>query len=504
MFSYKNLVLLGVAAMVGFGSCKKTYLDRQSSTQVPIDDAFKTTTGVKAAVNGLHRMMYEVGGDHDQFGQPSINLMCDLMGNDMPISSSGAGWFLGSYRYQDNRTAGSTAGYTWTFYYRMINNANQILSHVDAAKGPQEDKDNYKAQALFYRAYAYYSLATYYQFTYRLVDPNEAKGLPIYLAPTREGASRGTLQQTYDQIIADLDQAVALLGDGGPRDDKSQIDGSVVKGLYARVAMVMQNWPKAATMAAEARQAYTLMSREALVSGFNAIDNAEWMWGSRIVVEQTSSVISFLSHMVLEAGGYAALGQQKQVARGELGIYDSVATTDVRKNWWFGRNVPEPFKSQGFAAYSQRKFKMKSVGTFATDYCYMRASEMLLIEAEARANSNDIPGAAALLNQFMEIRDTAYAGAPTNRATLINSILMQRRIDLWGEGFAFSDIMRLMAYDESIYPSGKKGLHRGTGHSRTYTGGVLDIVSGSNQFLFRLPSGELENNDKLTGSDQNP
>jgi hypothetical protein len=502
MFSYKSLVILGLASMVGLVSCKKSYLDRQSSTEVSIEDAFKTTTGVRAAINGLHRTMYEARDDN-QFGQRSIDLMNDLMGADMPITANGAGWFIGAYNYTDHRQAGGTAGYTWGYYFRIINNANQILANVDNAQGPQEEKDNLKGQALFYRAFAYYNLSIYYQFTYRLVDVDLAPGLPIYTAPTRDGAPRGTLRQTYERIVADLDEAVALLGDGGPRPDKSQVDGSVAKGLYARVALVMQNWSKAAQMASEARQAYSYMQREQLLSGFNSLDNNEWMWGSRLQADQTSNTFSFISHMVLASGGYAALGMQKAVARGNEGTYDFITASDVRKDWWFPRLVPEPFKSQGYAPYSQRKYSLKIPGTFITDVCYMRASEMALIEAEARANVNQLSQAADIMNELIQIRDTSYT-APAARTALINNILLQRRIELWGEGFAFSDIMRLQAYDDAIISVGVKGLHRGTGHNPTLAGRVLDVVSGSTQFLFRIPGSELENNKAFTGADQNP
>ena len=76
-----------------FGSCKKDFLENRPTDQVATENVFKTIDGAESAVQGIHRMMYELADD-DLFGYPSIALLWDLMGDDMALSGFGAGWFV--------------------------------------------------------------------------------------------------------------------------------------------------------------------------------------------------------------------------------------------------------------------------------------------------------------------------------------------------------------------------------------------------------------------------
>lgn len=500
----KLLSILIPVLLFSFG-CKKDYLDTRPSDEVPIDDAFKTTVGCKAAVHGINRLMFGYGGDHDLFGEPSVMLMEDLMGEDMSFAKPGSGWLLSVYDYSSARSASSVPGYTWTFYYRIISNTNLILANIDNAEGPEEDRLFIKGQAYFYRAFAYYKLSLYYQQTLRGeiggMSFSTAPGIPIYTEPTQKGNPRPPLEDNYNQIVSDLKDALELLPNG-TRDNKSDPDLSVAKGLYARVALVMNDWALAAQMAEEAMSGYSFMNGQALLnSGFNDINNSEWMWGAAINNEQSGIYASFLSHMVVASGGYALAAQKV----GYKPLCDSLQVgrpTDIRKDWWYGfSGMPDPYER-----HSQRKFTAKEAGNWASDIVFMRASEMLLIRAEGLAMSGNVPLAAQELEEWVKIRDESFV-APTTRDALVAEVLWQRRIELWGEGFRFSDIKRQMALPMSIIPDAQKGLKR-TGfnsrppnHLRAYMGNTSDIGPYSNMFLFRIPGSEVNLNDGVT---QNP
>ena len=173
-------------------------------------------------------------------------------------------------------------------------------------QGPQTDKDKFKGEALGIRAYAYYFLVNYCQQTYK--GNENHPGVPIHslILPLLKVNPGGTVQQDYDHIISDLTQAEALLT-GKARVDKVHIDVSVVRGLRARVALLMEDWPTAAAKANLARQGYTLMpaAQYPTRSAFSSISNPEWMWGSFIPSEQSTIYASFFSHMDIATGGYA-------------------------------------------------------------------------------------------------------------------------------------------------------------------------------------------------------
>jgi hypothetical protein len=509
----KMTSLLSLSLLVSVTGCKKSFLETKPTDQVALADAFKTTKGCKAAVHGMARLMFNSESE-EVFGEPSIMMMEDLMGEDMPISS--LNFLSGHYDYTDARSASGTAAHTWGLYYRIISNANLLLAYVDKADGTEEDKKFIKGQALFYRAFASYKLTLYYQQTYRGVAANatdygytgsfiDQPGIPIYTVPTQVGSPRPTLRKNYEQIIADLNEALILLPEG-TRTDKTTPDLSVAKGLYARVALVMQDWGKAAQMAAEARQAYPLSSASQLLTGFNDINNSEWIWGCSINAEQTGIYWSFLSNMVYESGGYAVPSQKM----GFKPMCDSLQKTgatdslDVRKDWWYkATGMPS-----GRARYAQRKFKVKKEGSWVGDLPFMRSSEMALIEAEAKAQDGDVAGAGGVLEALIKIRNPNFK-AKTDRIELIRQIWWQRRIELWGEGFRFSDIKRQMAFPETIISAQAKGRHSQmnglpSNHNTQYMGNAADLNQYSRYFLFRIPGAELNNNKSFTGADQNP
>ena len=76
----------------------------------------------------------------------------------------------------------------------------------------------------------------------------------------------------------------------------------------------------------------------------------------------------------------------------------------------------------------------------------MRVEEMYLIEAEATAQSN-IVAARELLNEFMKYRftDGSYdcsERTPTLKS-FIEELILQKRIEFWGEGIIMFDLKRL-------------------------------------------------------------
>jgi len=71
----------------------------------------------------------------------------------------------------------------------------------------------------------------------------------------------------------------------------------------------------------------------------------------------------------------------------------------------------------------------------------MRASEMVLIAAEGYARAGENDKAVAALNKLRTARNAKlFSGNDTDQ--LIAAILIERRKELWGEGFALSDILR--------------------------------------------------------------
>jgi hypothetical protein len=492
----KRLLYIIPVFLLALASCKKDYLETRPTGSEEESLVFSKIDAVNSTLSGMYQEMYTYSvsgsGSHADYGQKSVDLHLDLMGNDMVVHSQGYGWYNTTYQYTHSgiATNGSSSDFFWYRYYDMIKQANKLINNVDGVQdASQTQKESVKGQALGMRAYCYFYLINLFQQTYK---GNESKpGVPIYIQDTTVGKARGTVQEVYSRIVADLTEAESLL-EGKARANKDAIDVTVVQGMRARVALIMEDWATAATYANKARQGYTLMtsSQYATTSAFSSITNPEWMWGSTIPADQATLYASFWSHIDIRTGGYAALGQQKKITKA---LYDEISDDDVRKNVF-----TEPTStSTSDPAYNQKKHQVPTAGSWAADYLYMRAAEMYLIEAEALARQGQDGPARTALEALVKTRDAAYSAASLSGQALLDEILLQRRIELWGEGFALFDIKRL-----------KQGLNRPTGAgnhgSPNFNPGVYTTSAEDARMIFRVPQRELDNNSSMTPADQNP
>ncbi|WP_296007586.1 RagB/SusD family nutrient uptake outer membrane protein [uncultured Alistipes sp.] len=467
---------------------------------------------------------------HYDFGYAAILMMMDSWGQDTPSEDSGYNWFVSNLEMSD-RTATSLAGYfIWNNLYKQMGLANRIIASVPA---DTEDASlrAFRGQALAIRAFDYLNLVQLYQFTY----DGHSEALAVPLVPetmTGEEAAhnpRATVAEVYERILLDLDEAIALLPTSG---QAGQINRQAAYGLRARTHLLMKNYDRAYDDAAAAAQGYTPYSiAEVSQPSFNAFNHA-WLWGNVIgesndVVQ--SGIVNFPAHMCSFTGNGYSPGYSGRYINSEL--YSRIPDTDVRKGWWAlaeqktekdettgqeqkywefcdiehpcpnvdwqwtitykGKqyNIAEwagwqaPYLNVKFGAYQN----IYNNATNACDIPLMRVEEMLLIQAEAKglsANGSIAEGAAILENFVQTYRDPSYTCTATSREEFIDAVWFQRRIELWGEGHSWFDIMRL-----------KKPVHRlGTNYATTV---AWNLPAESPLFLLIVPEAECNVNSAI-------
>lgn len=466
-------------------SCSKDFLETAPTNQVSEADVFKTAAGAQTVLDGVSRKMREFNEAHDFFGHKAFDLAWDLMGEDIVCTRNH--WFI--YDYQlDNRTASyRRTRKGWLFYYEIINNMNNILVNSDKiAFDSAEQEGSITGQALALRAFAYFNLVNYYQFTY--IGHENAPGVPVYTEPTTEGKPRGTVQDVYDQIVSDLDQAISVFG-ANPMERRhiSEIDLSVAHGLRARVALQMGDWATAEAEAAAARADYDLNDSEEFASGFSDHAASTWMWGLEINEEQSTIYASLPSHLDMSIGGYAGLGYMPKFM--STALYNQIPADDIR------RTICTPKVISGVTYYINFKFNAALAGKeFSADYVMMRPEEMLLIQAEAIARQGGRDAAVqGLLNELHVARQTAPVLVTATGAALLDAVLLERRVELWGEGFRGRDIKRL-----------KLPLNRAGSTHNPVLALYMTLPAEDNRWNYQIPQSEIDANDKIEPEDQNP
>lgn len=446
----KNIILCFSALLFLLASCKKSYLDTPATDRIAEDEAITTTDGCWKLLNGVHRIMYSSHmGRQDMVGQGTNMMDMDLMGDDITISSV-SDWYLYPYLWlNSHRNPGSATSYfNYFFYYEIINNVNILIDHVHGANGSEQDKKAILGQAYAYRGWAYYQMIQLFGERFDANGTNTGSGLRITLHAQGEVKPRSSVKVVYNQINADLDSAILLLN-GYTRSNKSHLDKSVALGLKARVALTQQDWNTAATMAAAARNNYVLMDSVTYMSGFNDYKNPEWMWGSHQQENQTTYFASFFAYMSCNFPSQNIISSPRAM---QDVLYRKISRSDVRWQLWdsTGTNAsfPVPLDASGNeigvrVKFMSRKFRVQNTQLSIGDVPLMRASEMYLIEAEAHAHLGNYMAAAKVLYDLAKRRDATYTISTNSGIALLNEILVQRRVELWGEGFRFYDLKRL-------------------------------------------------------------
>jgi len=489
-----KILLVALAASLAMTGCKKEYLETTPTTSIAAGDAFKSTANAWAAINGIHRSLYiQYYSNQDQGGQSANMIYMDMMGEDLVNTTQGNGWFIATYRWLAHRSATGTVPYfNYRFYYTIIANANMIIDNVDKAEGPDAEKKVIKGQAYAYRGWAYYQMIQLFGKRYVAGQANDSEGLPLIISSTSGTQPRSSVAKVYEQINADLDQAITLLTGAPARANKSHINLNVAQGFKARVALTQQNWQVAATMAAAARSGISLMSNTQYQAGFNDYTNPEWIWGVRQVSDQTTYFYSFFAYMSADFNSTNIRTNPKAI---NSKLYDQIPTTDVRSKLFdpTGANTSFPIPPGGVRKPYQNKKFLSGGGSGSSigDVVLMRAAEMYLIEAEAKARLGQDAGAQDALFTLLKNRDASYTKSTKTGTALINDILLQRRIELWGEGFRFYDLKRL-----------NQPLDRTGANHDASVAVVLTIPVDDVRWEFLIPQDEINNSNGLVR--QNP
>lgn len=488
------IAILTIPALTG---CIEEY-EPQSST-VTIDQAANAPGAFENFVNTLTSSLggqFTYSGSNQypwDFGYTSFYLQRDVMGQDIALANDGS-WY--SSWYICDRTLGP--GYAvcqlpWTYYYGWIKNCNTVIQM--AGEEPTEDKMAGVGQAYALRAMFYLDIVRMYApETYG--KNKQAPTVPeVSTNPDIDPAhnARMTNEKAFEFILSDLDLAEKYIA-GYKRENIYTPDLSVVYGLKARAYLTMEDWANAEKYAKMAQEGYTMLDEAAWTSrtnGFNS-PNSSWMFGYKFNADDPNlrdndGDCSWASQMIIEMSpetngcGYAAnYGYPLLVDRH---LYETIPATDFRKKVFVDfaiDNLPTTDeKLEALAAYSDHPDWIytcgyKNASTYgkvgglelkfrpvdgdgsvplaqagAVSVPIMRVEEMKLIEIEAAGMQDEARGK-QLLEAFAKTRDPQYEYGKHNEAygnsstsAFQNEVWWQRRVELWGEGFATFDIKRL-------------------------------------------------------------
>lgn len=478
-----------LASATLLASCGSDYLETKPTASVSSTDAVATTDMAYKALNGIARCQTT---QHYAFTQgfagenAIMRLYENLPSQNYNYNYYAPGWAPIHNQTFHNRTSTIYDGYAWYYYYQLIGQANRIIAHIDAATGSDEDKKFIKASALAFRAYSYEKLIHYYCYRWQDSNNGASQGVVLRLDESTGDAPFATLSETVAQIYKDCQDAITLFGESGIDRPASEVwipNVNVAHAVYARAALFSQDYQTAVDQAKLAKKGYPLMSNDRYAAGF-CEPTSEWIMGSYGDDSENNWYWSYGTQGA--CNGYFATADGNPTGAGTIGheLISRIPNNDARKQnfltedkfpnldltkespyyYTFGilgmmdddiyeqadsivkahqaKGLTTPYQAGFYYLDANLKFFVKAqpgVGYVP----FIRSSEMVLIEAEANYFLGKTAEAQAALVELNATsgRNPEYTCTKTGEE-LLSEIQDYRCLELWGEGFEWSDFKR--------------------------------------------------------------
>lgn len=443
-----------LALLIGVCACKKQneWLDKKANKSDVIP---KTLEDFKLILNNTDIMNASYSGypnlSSDNFYITYANWL-SLFGNS---ERNAYVWAKEIYE--------GDVSFDWTQGYQRIEFANIVLDGLDKISmnaSNQKDWNTLKGTALFFRGLNYFNLAQTFAKPYRKASADGDLGIVLRnSSDVNEKSVRATVQQTYDQLIADLTMAEELLPNFTPF--KTQPSKIAVQGTLARVYLCMGSFERAYFYADLALKTYgTLIDFNTLNAGAPApfpifqVDNKE--------------VIFYATAANYSSTSYAKL-------RVDDNLYALYAAGDLRKSIFYVNNG-----SNGIA------FKGNYTGTTSGGhFAGVSTNELYLIRAEAAARLGKTSEAVLDINILLKNRwdkNIPYpAFATTDSEEALKKSIEERRKELpFMGGRRWEDLRRL-----NTDPRFAKTL------TRVLNGTTYTLPPNDPRYVYALPDVEI-------------
>lgn len=550
----RNIIFVFAAAVLV--SCSVVDLDPNDKYDTSY--GFKDQTNVELYLNSF----YKIIADYGQFGSNALggnnSSMSDGLTDILKYGAmvAGAGDCNLIMTVDGQQSVNSNYFDAWTTCYGWVRRINEFLDGLDeyGSAFSEEQKNRFKAEALFYRAYAYFLIMRSH------ASVKDDLGMIIYddideMTSAKKNRKRATVAESWEQVWKDISFAAGNLP--VPGDARGRVNCYAAYALMAR-AMLYAGRYSDAEMAVNkimTSQLYGYIDNYSDI--FKTLDNKEVIWGFGYCLgELTHSFdqkYSQAGDVCANNGygsGYAGPTQEfvdmydykdgrpfdisdeenRFVTNANASERDPRLAESVLWNraLWKGRalecydgGVDQKYMPYGVTnnpgnsvtGYYMRKLLDETNLDFWVNGSYQpwiefRYAEMMLIYAECLAHDNDFSGAFDVVSELRRHRfgrDDVYTMPMTDLETSLDVILKERCVELCFEGHRFWDLRRTGRAADVL--DGK--IYHGVMWTKTgdeiFSPTLISCEMGARKYperfdRFPIPQTEISNN---TEADQN-
>ncbi|WP_158085241.1 RagB/SusD family nutrient uptake outer membrane protein [Niastella vici] len=360
----------------------------------------------------------------------------------------------------------TTDQFNWNTSYRQVFYANIALEGIDKVEQQGYNAaawNNVKGSALFFRGEAFFNLSQLFSKPYSLTGTDGA-GIPLRLNANPNDASvRSGLQQTYDQILSDLQGSVDYL----PVIPlyKTRPSKPAAYALLSRFYLVKQDYVNGLkyadlclklydslldynTLNANATFPIPALNREVIF--MTTMENAAFLPGTHIV---------------------------------DSNLYNGYDLNDLRKKILYRANTAGQLYFNGTYTGGALIQNSRTFGGIATD-------EVYLTRAECYARTGNITAAMDDLNAVMSKRMKTGFFVPftaANSGDALKLVLQERRKETPFRGLRWLDLRRLNSEGANITLT------------RTVKGQLYTLPPNDPKYVLPIPPDVIS----LTGMNQN-
>ncbi|GAA4809817.1 RagB/SusD family nutrient uptake outer membrane protein [Litoribaculum gwangyangense] len=505
-------ILLTICIAITFYNCTQDYITRSSLTQIAEDNFWKSEQDAFLALNGVYsalqgRSMY--GGNLNGWqGFPCFDGLGDNSFNNFKWEG------LGNFMEGNIDPSNGPTGAIWNDLYRGIARVNSVIKNVEVISEDLVDletKQELSGQAYFLRALFYFNLAVYWEDAPLITEPQTLDDAYV---------PKNTYEQITEQIREDLKLAVEYLPVSHPNNLYGYATKGAALGLFARVQLYNKVY--------EGEFGVLNLTQQAMGLGYSLHPNYAELFTPD---NETSPEVVFSVRFLRGAdtnNGEIFSGTFNGFPKGDVRPMRNLANdyycTDglpitssplynpsnrganrdprATASIYYGGEVylTEPlrtFQSNGPTTFGQKKYIRTGpdsegnavFGEGSQDFYVIRYADILLMRAEAMAETGDVAGARALINQIrgrVGMPAVENVEGAVNQQQMIAIVRHERRVELAFEGLRFMDLKRWGEIENAI---NRAVSDNASGYNPVYRGGKSEV--------FPIPQSELDVNPQL-------
>ncbi len=385
----------------------------------------------------------------------------------------------------------------WSNIFNAILKANLVIDRVQVIDDPflsEERREQILGEALFLRAYHYFTLVKMYGGVPLLTEP------VVSAEPEAVNIPRATVDEVYGQILLDLEEAVVLLPDvygGDASINKGRATSGAANALAAKVHAQKPAPDYGAVLdhiraLEQSSAAYQLIEFPRLFDG-NNYNNAESIlevqylggdegnFGPQLLLPPSISGDAWRKFATPSVDLVNAFDEENDEIRKNASIiFESVQWVD--EFWGNSPGSSIPFG-----------YKWKNASGFASaDNTYLlRYGDLVLLKAEAFNELGELSQAVDEVNRIrnrVNLPDLTSEQS-SSQEVMRNTILKERRLELFLEGHRWDDLVRYDKVVETMNNLVEIDLR---------TGQPFNYNMTPEKILLPIPQQELDRNPNLT------